>query len=215
MKLTQKHLLKGTQEFEIVDDYVKFRHKAPFKEAETLTVMLTVLNPEPVITRSRLEFTSRVNGETLLSLHTGKPDTERFNAFVGELKQRSLEAFEAFAGLKSSNQSPPLGENAYEEPPAFDDDLDRDQPHAAKIRDDLDSARIEEALTMLKTHLDSAEVAPLVASLEALQHAPANREYQTKVVEAFNGLGASQGAVLTYAPYVGILLSDGPAGSPY
>ena len=67
-KLIQKHLLKGTQEFEIIDDTVVVRSKPPLKKEESLTVMLTVLNTEPVISKSLLEFTSRVNNEPLLSL---------------------------------------------------------------------------------------------------------------------------------------------------
>ena len=54
IKLLQKHLLKGTQEFEIIDDVVNVRIKTPFKKEESLTVMLTVLNPEPLINKSCL-----------------------------------------------------------------------------------------------------------------------------------------------------------------
>lgn len=69
-KLTQKHLFKATHEFEIVDDQINICIKSIFKKdkQETLTVTLAVLNPEPVITRSHLEFVSRVNGEALISL---------------------------------------------------------------------------------------------------------------------------------------------------
>ncbi len=55
-KLTQKHLIKGRQELELIEDYVNIITKAPFKEAEKQTVMLTVLNPEPVISKSSLVF---------------------------------------------------------------------------------------------------------------------------------------------------------------
>mgnify|MGYP001550140873 CR=1 FL=1 len=64
-KLLQKHIFKGTQEFEIVDDVVNVRMKPRLRKEETLTVMLTVLNPEPLINKSLLEFTSRVNNEPL------------------------------------------------------------------------------------------------------------------------------------------------------
>jgi len=59
MKLTQKHLLKGTQEFELLDDEVRVRIKSPFKQKE-ISVPLAILNPEPEINNSRLEFHSRV-----------------------------------------------------------------------------------------------------------------------------------------------------------
>lgn len=212
MKLVQRHLFKGTREFEIVDDYVKFRSKAPFKEAEELTVMLTVLNPEPIITRSSLDFTSRVNGETLLSFYLGKPNAQEFNAFVGALKDKALNEYQSFAGLRSANASVALGANVYDEPPTFDDP---EQALAAKYRKDLDVARIDEAIQMINTYLNTDEVLALVTALEALKGEPQNESRQIAVIHAFNDLGPSQGAVLTYAPYVGILLSDGPAGSPY
>lgn len=212
MKLTQKHLLKGTREFEIIDDYVKVRSKVPFKDEETMTVMLTVLNPEPVITRSSLEFTSRVNGEPLLSLYLGKPNAETFNAFVGALKNKALDEFQAFAGLRNINQSSPLDGNVYDEPPEFEEGEPGEPAHIGKV---LDPARIEEAVEMLKTYLNHEDIAPFLSVLEKLGSDPKNESLQVEVVNAFQDLGPTQGAVLTYAPYVGILMSDGPAGSPY
>lgn len=212
MKLTQKHLLKGFSEFEIIDDYVRVRSKAPFKDVVDLTVMLTILNPEPVITRSSLSFTSRVNGEALISLRLGKPDADAFNAFVNMLKRRAQEEYQAFAGLRSVRQPTGLAANVYEEPPDFDDGI---QDGAVAFRDDLDTARIDESIEMLKLYLDRDDILPLVTAMEALRADPKNAALQLQVVSAFNDLGAAQGAVLTYAPYVGILLSDGPAGAPY
>jgi hypothetical protein len=212
MKLTQKQLLRGTQEFEIVDDYVRVRIKAPFKDEETMTVMLTVLNPEPVITRSSLDFTSRVNGEALLSFYLGKPNAVEFNAFVSALKNKAQDEYQAFAGLKQTNRPSALGANVFDEPPAFDDD-DRDQ--STHIGKTLDPERIEEAVQMLKTYLNSEDIAPFMAALEKLGSDPKNEALQIEVLHAFQDLGPTQGAVLTYAPYVGILMSDGPAGTPY
>ena len=99
-KLVQKHLLKGTREFEIVDDTVKVRTKAPFNQEETLTVMLTVLNPEPVISNSRLEFYGRVKCAPVLSCYLNKPNATEFNAFVDAVKEKALREFNAFAGIK-------------------------------------------------------------------------------------------------------------------
>lgn len=212
MKLTQKHLLKGSQEFELVDDHVKVRIKAPFKDEETLTVMLTVLNPEPVISRSSLDFTSRVNGEALLSFYLGKPNAAEFNAFITELKNRAQDEYHSFAGLKQASRSPALGDNVFDEPPVFDDDEQEPSTHIGKA---LDPSRIEESVQMLKTYLNSDDVAPFLAILEKLGSEPNNEALQQEVLQAFQDLGPTQGAVLTYAPYVGILMSDGPAGSPY
>lgn len=212
MKLTQKHLFKGTQEFEIIDDYVKVRIKAPFKDEETQTVMLTVLNPEPVITRSSLDFTSRVNGEALLSFYLGKPNADAFNSFVSALKNKAHDEYQAFAGLKHTNHPAALGDNVFDEPPVFDDEA---QEPAANVGKALDPGRIEESVQMLKTYLNSEDIAPFMAALERLGSDPQNEALQIEVLNAFQDLGPTQGAVLTYAPYVGILMSDGPAGSPY
>ncbi len=199
-KLSQKHLLKGGREFELVDDRVEVRIKRPFKAAESLTVMLTVLNPEPVISKSTLDFTSRVNGEALLSLYLGKPNSAEFNAFVAELKQRALSEYNAFAGLKQVG-------NVDEEPPEFNDS---DEGRVAKMSKKVNTARIEEAIQMLRSQLDFGDEVPLVAALRALESEPDNERLLFDVINAFNELGPQQGAVLTYAPYVGILLYDDP-----
>lgn len=206
-KLTQKHLFKGSREFEIIDDRVEVRIKQPFKEMQSLSVMLTVLNPEPVIGKSGLDFNSRVNGETLLSLYLGKPNSEEFNAFVGELKQRALEEYNAFAGLKHASQPAALAANGDGEPPEFEE---ASEQRIDKIAKKVNTARIEEAIQMLKTHLEFRDDTPLVSSLAALHAEPENEAYLINVINAFNELGAQQGAVLTYAPYVGILLYDDP-----
>ena len=77
MKLVQKQFLKGSRDFEIVDDAVNVRIRTPFKE-EKITVVLTVLNPEPVVNKPFLEFHSRVKCGPLLSLLLDKPSTEEF-----------------------------------------------------------------------------------------------------------------------------------------
>jgi len=212
MKLIQKHLFKGVREFEILDDFVKFRSKAPFQQAEEMTVMLTVLNPEPVITEEGLHFTSRVNGEALLSFYLGKPNPEAFNAFVGVLKSKALDEYNAFAGLKPANHPVGLGMNVYDEPPSFDED---EPDQSKRIRKDLDAAGIDEAIQMLETYLKNEDIGPLLSALQALKLEPDSETKQLQVMEAFNALGPIQGAVLTYAPYVGILLSDDPFAKPY
>lgn len=211
-KLFQKHLFKGSREFEIIDDHVEVRIKEPFKEIESLSVMLTVLNPEPVINKSSINFVSRVNGEALLSLYMGKPNFEELNTFVNELKKRALEEYNTFAGLKQVEPPTELAANSNEEPPAFNEDSTEDR--IAKITKKVNTARIEEAIQMLKAHLDFGEETPLVASLLALHADPTNETCLVNVINAFNELGPQQGAVLTYAPYVGILLYDDPL-SPY
>jgi len=69
---------------------------------------------------------------------------------------------------------------------------------------------IDNAIQMLDRHLDAEEIKPLLAALEALKDDPNNESHFGQLVKAFDDLGPLQGAVLAYAPYVSILLSDGP-----
>lgn len=207
-KLVQKHFLKGSREFEIVDDAVNVRIKTPFKE-EKLTVVLTILNPEPVVNSPFLEFHSRVKCGPLLSLLLDKPNTEEFNAFVDELKRRAREEYNAFAGLKAGSRLEGLPGNVYEEPPDFDQPA---KNRSGKTGKPVSVANVGSAIQMLKQHLDDAEIEPLLTALEALKENPENESCFDQLVKAFDDLGPRQGAVLTYAPYVSILLSDDPFG---
>jgi len=98
MKLTQKHLLKGTQEFELLDSEIRIRIKSPFKSKEK-SVPLEILNPEPQVEGSYLHFHSRVKCGPLLSLYLNKPNEQEFSAFVEAVKTAALKEYNAFAGL--------------------------------------------------------------------------------------------------------------------
>ena len=65
---------------------------------------------------------------------------------------------------------------------------------------------------MLRTNLDAAELGPLIAALEVLKQAPRDPVLLAGVETAFNDLDIRQGAMLTYAPDVGVLLSGDPFG---
>ncbi len=99
MKLIQKSLLEGTQEFELLEEEVRVRTKTLFKEKER-TVTLAILNPEPVINGSRLEFHSRVKCGPLLSFYRNKPNAKAFDAFIDAVKEKALKEYNAFAGIK-------------------------------------------------------------------------------------------------------------------
>lgn len=209
MKLVQKQLLKGTREFEIVDDVVYFRFKTPFRE-EKLTVDLSILNPEPVVNEPFLEFHSRVKCGPLLSLLINKPDAEEFNAFVDELKKRARQEYNAFAGLRADSLPEGMAANVFEEPPDFDESgPNRNEKNAKPIR----IVDIDNSIQMLEQYLDSEEIKPLLNALEALKKEPENKSNFAELAQAFDDLGPRQGAVLTYAPYVSILLSDDPFGN--
>jgi hypothetical protein len=89
-KLVQKHVVKGTREFELVDDAVNVKINMPFLQKE-YTVVLAVLDREPVIKGSTLAFVSAVNREPLIELFVDKPDPGSFNEFVSLVRQRVIE----------------------------------------------------------------------------------------------------------------------------
>lgn len=209
-KLTQKFLLKGTREFEIVGDQVHVNVKSSFKKEikETHSVTLAVLNPEPVITRSHLEFVSRVNGEALLSLALSRPSVAEFNNFVNTLKQRAQAEYNAISGINIEVEPVALNGNLYEEPPEFSEvsptDISQDKV--------INVEGLENAISMLETYIDNEEIKPLISALESLKQAPQDHSKLVEVATLFNELESSQGAVLTYAPYISIMLSDDPFG---
>ena len=100
-KLVQKHILHGTQELEIRDNFVKVKIKSLLGGKKELDIELAMLNPEPVIDKSMLHFHSRVKCGPLISLYLNKPNPEEFNAFVEAVKDKAKSEYNAFAGLKS------------------------------------------------------------------------------------------------------------------
>jgi len=203
MKLVQKQLFRGVREFEIVDAAISFRIKTLRKE-KTLTVDLAMINPEPIVNGPFLEFHSRVKCDPLLSLLIDKPNPQEFNAFVEELKRRVRQEYNAFAGLRASPLPAGMEANVFEDPPEFDDPA---QNRIAKTAKPVSVENIDTAIRMLEMYLGAEQIASLLTALEALKREPENQSCLDQLVMAFDDLGPSQGAVLTYAPYVGILLS--------
>jgi hypothetical protein len=206
MKLVQKQFPGSRREFEIVGDAVNVRIKSVFRE-EKLTVMLAVLNPEPALNQSCLEFRSRVKSDPLLSLIVDKPSAREFEAFVDELKRRAREEYRAFVGLRRDSLPEGMAANVFEEPPEFG------EPGRARRKKKARPIRAEDigvSIRMLEEYLESEQIEALLDALEALQAEPESESNLTRLVKAFDELGPRQGAVLTYAPYIGILLSDDP-----
>ena len=84
-----------------------------------------------------------------------------------------------------------------------------------KIKNKGQPVKVEDidiALRMLKTYMDTQDINPLLSTLETLKTDTQNEAYQAQVIDAFNDLGNLQGAVLTYAPYLNIFVSDDPFG---
>lgn len=217
IKLIQKSFLKGSREFEIVNDAVYVHIKRPLKE-EKSTVGLSTLNPEPVVNNSCLDFYAHGKTEPLLSLFLNKPDAEQFNAFVDALRQRVLEASNAAAGLEAAHQptsqhpsqATGLAANSYDEPPEFEE---FGHNRLRNKGQNVNAARVETSIQMLEKYLVAEDIKPLLSALEALKAEPQNETHFAQMVNAFNELGIMQGAVLTYAPYLSILLADDPFGN--
>ncbi len=206
MKLIQKNFLKGTREFELEGDIVNVRIKRIFKE-EKLTIGLSTLNPDPVANRSYLEFHSHTKSGPVLSLFLNKPNAEQFNTFIDMLKQRVHEENNALAGVNVASQSAGLAANIYEEPPEF---KEFGHNRLKNKGQNVNPTRVEESIQLLEKYMDKEEIKPLLAALEALKTEPQNDSYFMQIENAFNDLGIMQGAVLTYAPYLSILLADDP-----
>ena len=100
-KIVQKDSDRGTREFELVDDAIEYRISSHFGDEE-LSVVLSVLSPEPVVDGSMMYFVSEVNREALIKLFVDLPDAETFAAFVRTVKQRIEE--EAFGQLAADNR---------------------------------------------------------------------------------------------------------------
>ncbi|MDH5182833.1 MAG: hypothetical protein OEX12_02985 [Gammaproteobacteria bacterium] len=206
IKLTQKSFLKGSREFEIVDDSIYVRIKSLLKE-EKLTIGLSILSPEPVVNMPYLHFHSRFKSEPLLSLLFNKPNENEFNAFVDTLSRRALEESAGFSGIKAFSPPAGIAANVHEEPPEFED-LEQSRLRFKEIT--VDPAEVDNMIQMLEKYVDAEDIKPLLSTMQALKAEPQNETTMQQVVDAFNDLGISQGAVLTYAPYISVLLSDDP-----
>lgn len=102
LKLIQNHILYGRREFELRGDIVKVKVNSLLDENKDFEVELAMINPEPIITKSRVEFHSRVKCRPLLSLYINKPNTKEFNEFVTAIKEKARDDFNSFAGIKTS-----------------------------------------------------------------------------------------------------------------
>lgn len=102
IRLAQKHAIKGSREFELVDDEVRYIIKSPLR-TESLSVVLNVLDPEPVISGSMLSFVSQVNREPLVELFLDKPDRETVDQFVRTMRRRIIE--EDFGRLRVTDKA--------------------------------------------------------------------------------------------------------------
>jgi len=100
-KIVQKHPDLGTREFELIDDAIEYRISSPYGDEE-LSVVLSVLSPDPVVDGPMMYFLSEVNREALIKLFVDLPNADEFATFVSALKQRIRE--EEFGKLSAANR---------------------------------------------------------------------------------------------------------------
>lgn len=72
----------------------------------------------------------------------------------------------------------------------------------------VDSSKVEKSIELLRTYAEGDSIEPLLSALETLKQEPNSETLLSQFSEEFNALGITQGAVLTYAPYISQLLSD-------
>lgn len=77
-----------------------------------------------------------------------------------------------------------------------------------KIIRDINPDDIEDSIDALKRHVQEESIAPLLSALEALKQDPGNESLIVALTDTFSALGIVQGAVLTYAPYLSVILSN-------
>lgn len=76
-----------------------------------------------------------------------------------------------------------------------------------KINENVDVAKVNASIEALKQFVEDTSIEPLISLLESIKQDPNNESLLLEFSDTFKALGIIQGAVLTYAPYVGFLLS--------
>jgi len=66
----------------------------------------------------------------------------------------------------------------------------------------VDVARIEEAIEMLSTNVKAEGIDSFISILQEIKLAPDNKLLLRQLYDAFQNLGITQGAVLTFAPSI-------------
>ena len=67
--------------------------------------------------------------------------------------------------------------------------------------------KIDASIEGLKKFVNDASIDPLMSILEALKEDPNNESLLLQLSDTFKELGIIQGAIITYAPYISLLLS--------
>jgi len=70
-----------------------------------------------------------------------------------------------------------------------------------------DAREIEESIQLLNKYVNDASIKPVLLVLEELKKDPDNDSLVVQLADTLKTIGVMQGAVLTYAPYIAILIS--------
>ena len=76
-----------------------------------------------------------------------------------------------------------------------------------KLVGNVEIGKINASIEGLKAFVQDESIDPLISILEELKQDPNNESLLLQLSDTFKALGIIQGAVITYAPYVGLLLS--------
>ena len=76
-----------------------------------------------------------------------------------------------------------------------------------KIAENVDVGKINASIEGLRAFVKDESIDPLITLLEALKEDPNNESLLLQLSDTFKALGIIQGAVITYAPYISLLLS--------
>ena len=74
----------------------------------------------------------------------------------------------------------------------------------------VEPEHFDNAIRLLREHVKDFDIDPLVSTLEAIKNNPGDTSLIENLKENFNALGIGQGAVLTYAPFVSVLIAENP-----
>lgn len=75
---------------------------------------------------------------------------------------------------------------------------------------EIEVEKLDCSIKLLRQYVNETSIDPLISVLEALKKDPHNESLVEQFSKEFMKLGIVQGAVLTYAPYIIVLLSDDP-----
>jgi len=140
-KIIQKDSDRGSREFELVGDSIEYRISSPFAEEE-LSVVLSVLSPEPILDGEMMYFVSEVNREALIKMFIDLPDAKTFTEFVRTVQTRIRE--EDFGNLAADNRKSAITKEQVD-------------TTIHMLESNLDATSIEELLTTLRSLSDAPD----------------------------------------------------------